>query len=1322
MAEYQLEVSTGGLENAGTWDYIYITLIGEKGQSERTSLDNYGKDFKPGAVSIYTVKSHEDLGQILLVKVEKDPYFFFVHEDEWFCSKIVVKTPAGESISFPCYRWVSRGECVELRSGTAVKMSEEEHLVFINHRKKELIMKRGVYMWSVDETGLPHTSKLKLDELPAEVLFTVRKANDLEQQKLMIGIELKIRGLVGSVDRWKRIEDLKRILPYRKTFISEYVAQHWKDDDFYGYQFLNGVNPCMIKRCSELPPNLPVTEEMVKPFLRQGSSLEREMKEGNMFLTDYSILEGIPTRSYEGQRLHVATGFCLFYLSEERRMMPVAIQLSQQPSDKNPIFLPSDTDSDWTLAKMFIRNADFQIHQSVIHYQNTHGLAEVFTVALVRCFPVVHPVYKLLIPHCRGTLYINHGGRKVLLGPDGPFAKSSLGLEGITELMKRSHAEITYGSLCLPDSIAQRGLESVPDFYYRDDGVRLWSIINRFVQDVVGHYYPADADVIRDSELQDWIQEIFIHGFMRRESSGIPSSLATVRELVKFITMVMFTVSAQHTAVNSGQFDYQSSVANGSLLLCKPPPTTKGESSKQTILDMFPNVGETVSFVALAALLSATLEDFVPLGSYPEERFVEPAPKRMIEEFQKALSDLSAEVTARNSQLEIPYTYLNPVAIENSILLKMARYTLDVTTGDLQYSGTWDHVYVTLIGDRGESERTELDNYGPDFTSGTLQGCGLDFRVRPVAFLHGVYMFGVHTGQYVVKTPASLGKLLLIKVEKEAYFLFPEDEWYCSKVVVKTPEGDSLLFPCYNWISRQKVLELRGGNAVKVFEEDHPLLKEHRKNELERKKKLFDGFELKIKGLLESQSRWECIEDMKKIFWYKRTPLSEYVAEHWNDDEFFGYQFLNAVNPMVIKRCQKLPRNFRVTEEMVQPFLQEGRSLQKELQEGNMFIVDHRRMEGIATRVHNGERLPVADGFCLLYLNPDKKLKPIAIQLYQQPSRRNPVFLPSDSETDWILAKMFIKSADAMDHQIVHHLMNTHYMAEVYAISTLRNLPLIHPLYKLLIPHFRGTLHVNSGGRKALLGPGGPLTITSLGFDGLIELMKRSHAEKTYSTMCLPENIQARGLESIPNFYYRDDGLRLWDIINSFVKAVIEYYYTSADVQKDSELQEWIHEIFVHGYLSRESSGIPSRFSTVEEVIRFVTMVVFNASVQHVAVNGGQFDYLSFLPNGSLLLHQPPPTSKGQSTEESILETLPNIGETVKFAAMLRLLSEKYSDFVPLGKYPEERFNEPAVKKMLEAFQEKLSQFSQVVESRNKQLEIPYTYLNPVNIENSTTI
>lgn len=68
------------------------------------------------------------------------------------------------------------------------------------------------------------------------------------------------------------------ILSYCKIVVlSEYVADHWMDEDFYGYQFLNGVNPNVLTRCSKLPANFPVTEAMVKPFL-DGCSLQDEMK------------------------------------------------------------------------------------------------------------------------------------------------------------------------------------------------------------------------------------------------------------------------------------------------------------------------------------------------------------------------------------------------------------------------------------------------------------------------------------------------------------------------------------------------------------------------------------------------------------------------------------------------------------------------------------------------------------------------------------------------------------------------------------------------------------------------------------------------------------------------------------------------------------------------------------------------------------------------------------------------------------------------------------------------------------------------------------
>lgn len=49
-------------------------------------------------------------------------------------------------------------------------------------------------------------------------------------------------------------------------FFTDYVIQHWTDDLFFGYQFLNGVNPLVIQRCVELPKNFPVADKMVFPY------------------------------------------------------------------------------------------------------------------------------------------------------------------------------------------------------------------------------------------------------------------------------------------------------------------------------------------------------------------------------------------------------------------------------------------------------------------------------------------------------------------------------------------------------------------------------------------------------------------------------------------------------------------------------------------------------------------------------------------------------------------------------------------------------------------------------------------------------------------------------------------------------------------------------------------------------------------------------------------------------------------------------------------------------------------------------------------------
>lgn len=55
--------------------------------------------------------------------------------------------------------------------------------------------------------------------------------------------------------------------------------------------------------------------------------------------------------------------------------------------------------------------------------------------------------------------------------------------------------------------------------------------------------------------------------------------------------------------------------------------------------------------------------------------------------------------------------------------------------------------------------------------------------------------------------------------------------------------------------------------------------------------------------------------------------------------------------------------------------------------------------------------------------------------------------------------------------------------------------------------------------------------VTSIGRQGLLYLMSTGLAHFTYINFCLPDSLRARGVLTIPNYHYRDDGLKIWAAI-----------------------------------------------------------------------------------------------------------------------------------------------------------------------------------------------
>lgn len=475
-----------------------------------------------------------------------------------------------------------------------------------------------------------------------------------------VSVDIGLAYLSTLFDSWDGFDDFQKILKRAYDGVPKIVQDdRWMTDEVFASMFLNGCNPNTIQRCDKLPSNFPVTDDMVKSILDRGKTLEEEIEAGHVYIVDYKEIEGI---NITGESTYTAQPLGLFYVKASGDLVPIAIQLLQQPSDTNPIWTPGDSQYDWLLAKMWLRNADHHVQQGSTHLLRTHLVMEAFAVAAWRQLPSIHPVFQTLFPHLRSVMAINNFIRH-----------DTADNEGAMQYLNKCYKTFKFGMLSLPEILKERGVddpEKLPKFYYRDDALRLWAAVETFIKDVIAIYYKSDDDVVKDSELQAWIKDVHDNGLPVREGDvdhEFPKSLQSRDQLVHMLTCVMFTCSCQHAAVNFGLMDVTGFVPFTPSLMRQPPPTKKNEATLKSIMATLPNKSQASQQIALVYVLTRFADDERFLGDITHSLLTGDEEDDAITRFQCALQGISDSIKDRNASLDLPYINLLPERIPDSI-------------------------------------------------------------------------------------------------------------------------------------------------------------------------------------------------------------------------------------------------------------------------------------------------------------------------------------------------------------------------------------------------------------------------------------------------------------------------------------------------------------------------------------------------------------------------------------------------------------------------------------------------------------------------------
>uniref|UniRef100_A0A0E0D125 Lipoxygenase n=1 Tax=Oryza meridionalis TaxID=40149 RepID=A0A0E0D125_9ORYZ len=387
----------------------------------------------------------------------------------------------------------------------------------------------------------------------------------------------------------------------------------------------------------------------------------------------------------------------------------------------------------------------------------------------------------------------------------------------------------------------------------------------------------------------------------------------------------------------------------------------------------------------------------------------------------------------------------------------------------------------------------------------------------------------------------------------------------------------------------------------------------------------------------------------------------------------------------------------------------DGISVQQALEDNRLYILDHHdHLIPFLDDINKLDDTFVYATRTLLFLTSDGTLRPIAIELslpahaasnnddgiitgavskvYTPPP---PTHVGGGVEVSlWQLAKAYVVVNDCGWHQLVSHWLNTHAVMEPFVIAANRQLSVVHPVHKLLQPHFRDTLTINALARQTLINAGG--IFEKAFFHGHHALAMSAAVYKdtwNFTDQSLPDDLIKRGMAVadascpgkvrllVEDYPYAVDGLAVWSAIEQWVSNYCAIYYpTDQHLRDDAEVQAWWKEAREVGHGDIKDRPWWPEMTTVAALAKSCSTIIWITSALHAAVNFSQYPYGGFSPNRPMVSRRPVPergtaeyAELEQRPDKVLIRTIAGQLRTLLGISLVEVLSRHSGDEVYLG-------------------------------------------------------